>query len=363
MSVEAITWAFKLKLKSSAKFVLVCLCDCANGDGIFWPSLALLQERTCLDRKTIISAIDSLERDGYIIDTGRRKGGTGQIKVYSLACDLSNQTHYVYRLTAEDGRFYIGVRSCYGSPEKDEYMGSGVWPKNCETMKIRLDKEILSVFQTRKQAEEDEKYRIAENIFDPNCQNRANPNSSKNGTVKKREQNSSEFPIKEYRFSHQRVPKTEHGTVKEPSKNQTPYIPQTGDSSEEENPKIEETLETSPLDKQKQNPELPLQDKKQVDVQTSQSIPPAAASVIDYLNERTGKSYRPVKANLRLVCGRLKEGYTVDDLRRVIDLKTEAWGEDEKMREYLRPATLFGALNFAQYSAEPVRAKKEVWEL
>ena len=143
----------------------------------------------------------------------------------------------------------------------------------------------------------------------------------------------------------------------------TPYIPQTGESSEEENPKIEETLETSPLDKQKQNLELPRQKNKQVDVQTSQSVPPAAVSVIDYLNERTGKSYRPVKANLRLVCGRLKEGYTVDDLRRVIDLKTEAWGEDEKMREYLRPATLFGALNFAQYSAEPVRAKKEVWEL
>ena len=143
----------------------------------------------------------------------------------------------------------------------------------------------------------------------------------------------------------------------------TPYIPQTGESSEEEKPKIEETLETLPLDKQKQNPERPQKKNKQVDVQTFQNVPPAAVSVIDYLNERTGKSYRPVKANLRLVCGRLKEGYTVDDLRRVIDLKTEAWGEDEKMREYLRPATLFGALNFAQYSAEPVRAKKEVWEL
>ena len=225
MSVQAMTWAFNLKLKSSAKFVLICMCDCANGDGIFWPSLSLLQEKTCLDRKTIISAIDSLEKDGYIIDTGKRRGGTSQIKVYSLACDLSNQTHYVYKLIAENGQFYIGVRSCYGLPEEDEYMGSGVWPKHCMAMNISLEKEILAIYQTRKQAEEDEKARIAENISDPRCQNRANPNSPKNGTVKKERvtvpdfpSNSTVFPAKEYQISQERVPKTVHGTINEPLK-------------------------------------------------------------------------------------------------------------------------------------------------
>ena len=226
MSIQAMTWAFNLKLKSSAKFVLICMCDCANGDGIFWPSLSLLQEKTCLDRKTIISAIDSLEKDGYIIDTGKRRGGTSQIKVYSLACDLSNQTHYVYKLIAENGQFYIGVRSCYDLPEEDEYMGSGVWPKHCMAMNISLEKEILAIYQTREQAEEDEKARIAENISDPRCQNRANPNSRKNGTVKKERETvpdfpskSTVFPTKEYQISPERVPNLVHGTINEPLKN------------------------------------------------------------------------------------------------------------------------------------------------
>lgn len=221
MSVEAITWAFKMKLKSSTKFVLVCLCDFAGVDGLVWPSIATLQEKTCLDRKTIISAIDSLEKEGYITDTGERRGETGQIKVYSLACDLSHQTHYVYKLKAENGQFYIGVRSCFGEPEKDEYMGSGVWPKHCAYMKIRLEKEILAVHQTRKQAEEDEKARIAENISNPYCQNLANPNSSKNGTVKTvpdLPSKSTVFPTKEYQISPERVPKTVHGTINEPLK-------------------------------------------------------------------------------------------------------------------------------------------------
>jgi uncharacterized phage protein (TIGR02220 family) len=74
--------------------------------------------------------------------------------------------------------------------------------------------------------------------------------------------------------------------------------------------------------------------------------------ILAYLNERTGRSYQAVPANLKLINARLKEGATVDQCKAVIDAKFATWGPDAKMREYLRPMTLFGAEKFAQYVGE-----------
>lgn len=75
----------------------------------------------------------------------------------------------------------------------------------------------------------------------------------------------------------------------------------------------------------------------------------AAKSVIDHLNEKSGSSFRHVDSNLKLVLARLKEGATIDECRQVIDRKCSDWLKDKKMQEYLRPATLFNATNFASY--------------
>ena len=74
--------------------------------------------------------------------------------------------------------------------------------------------------------------------------------------------------------------------------------------------------------------------------------------VINYLNYKTGKSFKPVKSNLDLIKARVKEGYTKDEMLSVIDNKCESWINDKKMNEYLRPATLFNSTNFAQYCGE-----------
>jgi len=71
--------------------------------------------------------------------------------------------------------------------------------------------------------------------------------------------------------------------------------------------------------------------------------------VLNYLNAKTGKQYRPVDANLKLVSARLKEGATIDECKAVIDAKVKEWSDDPKFQKYLRPATLFSAENFAQY--------------
>jgi uncharacterized phage protein (TIGR02220 family) len=90
-----------------------------------------------------------------------------------------------------------------------------------------------------------------------------------------------------------------------------------------------------------------------------------AVQILAYLNKRAGRGYQPVKANLSLIVGRLKEGATLDQCKAVIDAKAAAWGNDPKMSGYLRPKTLFSAINFSQYAGElgtAAPAGGEQWE-
>lgn len=79
-----------------------------------------------------------------------------------------------------------------------------------------------------------------------------------------------------------------------------------------------------------------------------------AVQVLQFLNEKTGKAYRPVDTNLEFIAARLDEGYTVAEMRKVIVRKCDKWKGDELMEQYLRPATLFNKTKFAQYSGELV---------
>lgn len=67
------------------------------------------------------------------------------------------------------------------------------------------------------------------------------------------------------------------------------------------------------------------------------------AEIIDYLNEATGARYRSSTPKTRkLIQARFNEGFSIDDFKIVIDKKTRAWMNDEKMQKFLRPETLFG---------------------
>lgn len=77
-----------------------------------------------------------------------------------------------------------------------------------------------------------------------------------------------------------------------------------------------------------------------------------ATDVLAYLNVKAERSYKPVKANLTLIAGRLSEGATVDECKAVIDAKVAKWRDDLKMSPYLRPKTLFSPTNFANYTGE-----------
>lgn len=79
-----------------------------------------------------------------------------------------------------------------------------------------------------------------------------------------------------------------------------------------------------------------------------------AKGVLQFLNEKTGRAYQPVPANVDMIVARLKDGATEGQCRQVIAKKCREWGADEKMAEFLRPKTLFNRTNFAQYQGELV---------
>jgi uncharacterized phage protein (TIGR02220 family) len=64
--------------------------------------------------------------------------------------------------------------------------------------------------------------------------------------------------------------------------------------------------------------------------------------VVEYLNQAAGTSFKKnTPKTVRAVKARMKEGFTVEDFKAVIDKKVREWkGTD--MQKYIRPETLFG---------------------
>jgi len=82
--------------------------------------------------------------------------------------------------------------------------------------------------------------------------------------------------------------------------------------------------------------------------------------IIVYLNEVTGRQFKDSSAaTKRLVSARLKEGYSIEDFKKVIDTKARQWKGDSKMKAYLRPITLFGT-KFESYLQEAGEREKEI---
>lgn len=81
----------------------------------------------------------------------------------------------------------------------------------------------------------------------------------------------------------------------------------------------------------------------------------SAVAVLNYLNykitkndpNRRGFSTKST-ANKKFIIARLAEGYTIDDLKKVIDYKVDEW-MNTKYEDFLRPETLFNPTKFASY--------------
>lgn len=92
------------------------------------------------------------------------------------------------------------------------------------------------------------------------------------------------------------------------------------------------------------------------------------AAVVDYLNEKAGTKFKPgSKSTQRFINGRVDDGFSLEDFKKVIDTMCDKWKHDEKMCQYLRPQTLFGTkfesyLNMAPKNKPPIQAAKKPQE-
>jgi uncharacterized phage protein (TIGR02220 family) len=83
-----------------------------------------------------------------------------------------------------------------------------------------------------------------------------------------------------------------------------------------------------------------------------------AEQVIEHLNGLTGKRFQTRLPNGKpsfsatLVMARIQDGATVSDLKAVNAIRWRKWAKDDRMREFLRPKTLYAKSNFDSYIAE-----------
>ena len=98
---------------------------------------------------------------------------------------------------------------------------------------------------------------------------------------------------------------------------------------------------------EKYPPEIEIELEKEIEIKNIHSpakqdnTPKEVYEIIDYLNLKTGKSYKhTTKKTQSLIKARLKEHFTVDDFKKVIDNMCAKW-IGTKWEEYLRPNTLF----------------------
>lgn len=74
--------------------------------------------------------------------------------------------------------------------------------------------------------------------------------------------------------------------------------------------------------------------------------------IVEYLNSKTDKNFQyKTPATKKIIIARLRDGFSVEDFKTVIETKAAQWICDKKMSSFLRPQTLFGT-KFESYLNE-----------
>lgn len=81
--------------------------------------------------------------------------------------------------------------------------------------------------------------------------------------------------------------------------------------------------------------------------------------IVEYLNTAVGSQFKPhSKETVKHIKARLREGYTLEDFKKVIDNKARDWISTDQ-EKYLRPETLFGS-KFEGYLNQHYTKKTEL---
>lgn len=88
--------------------------------------------------------------------------------------------------------------------------------------------------------------------------------------------------------------------------------------------------------------------KEKAEKPVSDDIKEIVEKTIEYLNVQTGSTFKAKGENMKLISGRIAEGYSLADFKLVIDKKVADWkGSDYE--KFLRPLTLFAKTKFENY--------------
>jgi len=81
--------------------------------------------------------------------------------------------------------------------------------------------------------------------------------------------------------------------------------------------------------------------------------------IIDYLNSESGHKYHVTDKTRGLIRARMAEKFTEHDFGLVIHYKSLEWRDNEDMKQYLRPNTLFAPSHFDDYVNEARAAQQK----
>ncbi|EPI5815475.1 conserved phage C-terminal domain-containing protein [Enterococcus hirae] len=102
-----------------------------------------------------------------------------------------------------------------------------------------------------------------------------------------------------------------------------------------------------------------LNSNKKDNMSSSEKIP--FKKIIDHLNQVTGSRFSSKSSDTQKhIKARWNEGNTLEDFISVIDIKNSQWKDNDDMRKYLRPSTLFSAKNFENYKGEAIAENRKV---
>lgn len=82
-------------------------------------------------------------------------------------------------------------------------------------------------------------------------------------------------------------------------------------------------------------------------------------SIVIYLNNKVGSDFKiNTPKTIALIQSRLKEGFTVENFKSVIDKKATEWMSNDEMVKYLRPETLFGTKFESYFNQKSVQSSE-----
>ena len=83
------------------------------------------------------------------------------------------------------------------------------------------------------------------------------------------------------------------------------------------------------------------------------------SQVVQYLNQKANTNFREnIESTKRLIKARERQGFVLEDFKKVIDTKCAQWLQNKDMKKYLRPETFFGNKFESYLNEQNVQSEK-----